>query len=68
MDFPMITEPAVSPAPKKKKAKKFKPQKAGKTEGHGVHVHVNVNNMAGDGMKSKRHNEADDALTRLRGY
>lgn len=67
MDFPMMADATTVPA-KKKKARKFKAQKAGKTEGQGVHVHVNVNNMAGDGMKGKRHNEADDALTRLRGY
>jgi hypothetical protein len=68
MDFPELTKPAVSPAPKKKKAGKFRSQKANQSKHEGVHVHVNVTNMSGDGMKSKRHNEADDALTRLRGY
>ncbi len=66
------------PTPFKKKAakKKKKSKRRGGGLGalddevgakhHLVHVNVNVVNSAGDGGKKK--NEADDALSRLRGF
>lgn len=61
-----------APAPKlkKRKAKKFagkKPGAAPDPKHHGVHVHVNVVNSAGEG-KEKKSNDADHALRNLRGY
>lgn len=50
---------------KKKKAKKKAAAAPGKH--HGINVHVNVVNTAGDGHK-KPSNEADNALRNLRGY
>lgn len=59
---PGLNTPRVKVRKKKKKAKGV--AKAGTH--HGINVHVNVVNTAGDTKKSK--NPADEALDRLRGY
>lgn len=62
----LLTAPP-EPKAKKKKQKKKKSGASGSAKSHGINVHVNVVNQAGDGQK-KPVNAADDALSRLRGY